>query len=156
MPYFPKKPQLKMACHLFSAYNTYPSLVSSPLTWIRVWQYLLFQPNTLLGGVHVPPCHAALAHHLRVNHWQHLPALAGGVWGDNQLLAVRHGQAQTGTHAHHSRYGGEHGGQGQVCTDLYPGIMALGVVFDMAVVYYAKDLQIFDVDEKPKINQTRL
>eukprot|EP00092_Neocalanus_flemingeri_P037475 GFUD01040807.1.p1 GENE.GFUD01040807.1~~GFUD01040807.1.p1 ORF type:complete len:723 (+),score=131.38 GFUD01040807.1:150-2318(+) len=35
------------------------------------------------------------------------------------------------------------------------GIMALGVVFDMLVVYYAKDLQIFDEDDEQKIIQTK-
>lgn len=36
------------------------------------------------------------------------------------------------------------------------GIMTLGVVCDIAVVYYAKDLKIFDEDDKTKIIQTKL
>ena len=38
----------------------------------------------------------------------------------------------------------------------FAGIMTLGVVCDMAVVYYAKDLKIFDEDDTTKIIQTKL
>ena len=34
--------------------------------------------------------------------------------------------------------------------------MTLGVVCDIGVVYYAKDLNIFDEDDKTKIVQTKL
>merc|ERR1719206_826555 len=36
------------------------------------------------------------------------------------------------------------------------GIMVMGVVCDVAVVYYAKDLKIFDEDNKVKIIQTKM
>ena len=36
------------------------------------------------------------------------------------------------------------------------GIMVLGVVCDVAVVYYAKDLKIFDEGDKNKIVQTKM
>ena len=32
--------------------------------------------------------------------------------------------------------------------NIIQGIMLLGVVFDMAVVYYAKDVNIFDEEDK--------
>ena len=62
---------------------------------------LLWIPDRL----HVPLCHAAQPHHLRGDHWQHLPSLAGacslftliwlyppsgGMWWDDKLFALRH------------------------------------------------------------------
>ena len=40
--------------------------------------------------------------------------------------------------------------------NAFTGIMSMGVIADMSVVYYAKDLKIFDEDDKTKIIQTKL
>ena len=71
------------------------------------------------------------------------------MWWNYKLFTIWHRQIKKNIDAHDCRYPSIYINKAlKAIKNIIQGIMLLGVVFDMAVVYYAKDVKIFDEEEK--------
>ena len=74
------------------------------------------------------------------------------MWWNYKLFTIWHGQIKKNIDAHNCRYLSIYQSifikHLKAIKNIIQGIMLLGVVFDMAVVYYAKDVNIFDEEDK--------